>query len=281
MSSGKQIKISDKLTFDGSRQLLIAGNCVLENKAIAFKTAEFLKELALKLDVDLVFKASYKKDNRSSEKYFSGMPLPEALKIFSEIKQEFDVPVISDVHYPSELAEGVGEVMDILQVPAYLAMQTELVMSLAKTGKPINIKKPQFLHPEGMENICRKVESTGNHSILLTERGTCFGYRDLIVDPRSFHIMKSHGYPVIFDAGHSIRKYGIPSSNPTGGTKHFLPTMMSACAAMDIAGLFIEVHPDPSNALCDAASQLSFDEASRLLKRYFKIAQYVKDLRGE
>jgi 2-dehydro-3-deoxyphosphooctonate aldolase (KDO 8-P synthase) len=275
------MKITDRLDFDGSRQLLIAGNCVLENRAIAYKTADFLKELAIKLDVDLVFKASYKKDNRSSEKFFSGIPLPDALNIFADIKKDFELPVVSDIHYPSELDEGVAEVLDILQVPAYLAMQTELVTKIAKVGKPINLKKAQFLHPEEMGKVCKKVEATGNNSILLTERGTCFGYRDLVVDPRSFQIMKSHGYPVIFDAGHSIRKYGIPSSDPLGGTKHFLPVMMSACAATDIAGLFVEVHPEPRNALCDAASQLSFDEATRLITKYFQIAKYVKDLNSE
>lgn len=272
------MKISEKLTYDGKRQLLLAGNCVLENKAIAFKTAEYLKELAEKLDVDLVFKASYKKDNRSSEKFFSGLPLPEALRIFDDLKKEFDLPIITDVHYPNELEEGVAEVFDILQVPAYLAMQSGLVLSMAKTGKPINVKKPQFLHPEDMGKICKKIESTGNHSILLTERGTCFGYRDLVVDPRSFHIMKSFGYPVIFDAGHSIRKYGVPSSDPSGGAKQFLRILMSSCAAMDLAGLFVEVHPDPQNALCDAASQLSFDEATRLITRYYNIVNFVKTL---
>ncbi len=259
--------------------MLIAGNCVLENKAIAFKTIEFLKELAESLDVDFIFKASYKKDNRSSDRYFSGLPIQEALKIFEEARKEFDVPIITDVHYPIELAEGVAEVVDVLQVPAYLVMQTELVQSIAKVGKPINVKKAQFLHPEDMAKVCKKIESTGNQSILLTERGTCFGYRDLVVDLRSLQIMKSLGYPVIFDAGHSIRKYGIPSSDPAGGTKQFLQTMMSACAATDIAGLFIEVHPDPKNALCDAASQLSFDEAKRLITRYYKIARFVKELK--
>jgi 2-dehydro-3-deoxyphosphooctonate aldolase (KDO 8-P synthase) len=274
------MKISDKIDLNGSKQLLMAGNCILENKAIAFKTIDFLKELAENLGVDFVFKASYKKDNRSSEKYFSGLPLPEALKIFEQAKKEFDIPIVSDVHYPWELDEGVSEVVDILQIPAYLAMQTELVLSLAKTGKVINVKKPQFLHPEEMEKVCKKIESTGNQSIILTERGACFGYRDLVVDLRSFQIMKSMGYPVLFDAGHSIRKYGIPSSDPAGGTKQYLRTMMSACAATEIAGLFIEVHPDPKNALCDAASQLSFDEANRLITRYFKIAEYVKDLKN-
>lgn len=275
------MKLSEKVVYSPERQILMAGNCVLENKAIAFKTAEYLKKLAEKLNVDLVFKASYRKDNRSSVKYFSGLPLPEALDILAAVKKEFDVPIVSDVHYPSELKEGAVEVLDILQVPAYLAMQTELVTAMAATGKTINIKKAQFLHPEEMGKVCKKAESTGNRSIILTERGTCFGYRDLVVDMRSFNIMKSFGYPVLFDAGHSIRRYGIPSSDPTGGTKQFLPTLMQACAATDIAGLFIEIHPDPQNALCDAASQLSFDEATRLVTRYFKIAKYVRELRNE
>ena len=264
--------------YNPKRQLLIAGNCVLESKAIAFQTAEYLKSLAESLDVDFIFKASYKKDNRSSEKYFSGLPLPDALKIFEELKIQFQLPIITDIHYPNELEEGVADVVDILQIPAYLAMQTRLVIRAAKTGKPINLKKAQFLAPEDMGNVCKKVESTGNRSILLTERGTCFGYRDLVVDLRSLQILKSFGYPVLFDAGHSIRKYGIPSTDPSGGSKHFLPTLMSAAAAANIAGLFVEVHPDPRNALCDAASQLSFDEASRFVSRYFKIAKFVKEL---
>jgi len=273
-----QMKISEKMNYDGSKQLLLAGNCILENQAIAFKTVEFLKLLAESLNVDFIFKASYRKDNRSSEKFFSGLPLPEALKIFEAIKDEFDVPVISDVHYPTELQEGVGEVIDILQIPAYLAMQTELVMKVAEVGKPINLKKAQFLHPEDMGKVVKKVEATGSQSIILTERGTCFGYRDLVVDLRSFHMLKSFGYPVVFDAGHSIRKYGIPSADPAGGTKHFLQTLMSACAAANLAGLFVEVHPTPQNAQCDAASQLSFDEAKRLITRYYKIAEFVREL---
>lgn len=271
--------ITDKLTYDGSRQLLIAGNCILENQAIAFETIAFLKSLAEDLNVDLIFKASYKKDNRSSEKYFTGLPIPKALKIFEAIKSEFEVPVISDVHYPTELQEGVADVIDILQIPAYLAMQTELVMRVSEIGKPINLKKAQFLHPEDMGKVVKKVEAVGNTSIILTERGTCFGYRDLVVDLRSFQILKSFGYPVVFDAGHSIRKYGIPSADPAGGTKHFLQTLMSACAATNLAGLFVEVHPDPQNALCDAASQLSFDEAKRLITRYFQIATFVRELK--
>ena len=275
------MKTAGKSIYDPKRLLLVAGNCVLENKAIAFQTAEFLKSLAAELDVDLVFKASYKKDNRSSEKYFSGFPLSKALRIFEEIKKQFLLPILSDVHYPSELGEGVADVVDVLQIPAYLVMQTELVVETAKIGKPVNLKKAQFLAPEGMKNVCRKVESTGNRSIFLTERGTCFGYRDLVVDLRSFPILKSIGYPVLFDAGHSIRKYGIPSADPSGGTKQFLPTLMSAAAAVDIAGLFIEVHPDPQNALCDAASQLSFGEATQLISRYVTIAKFVKGLTRE
>ena len=275
------MKTAGKSIYDPKRLLLVAGNCVLENKAIAFQTAEFLKSLAAELDVDLVFKASYKKDNRSSEKYFSGFPLSKALRIFEEIKKQFLLPILSDGHYPSELGEGVADVVDVLQIPAYQVMQTELVVETAKIGKKKKKKKAQFLAPEGMKNVCRKVESTGNRSIFLTERGTCFGYRDLVVDLRSFPILKSIGYPVLFDAGHSIRKYGIPSADPSGGTKQFLPTLMSAAAAVDIAGLFIEVHPDPQNALCDAASQLSFGEATQLISRYVTIAKFVKGLTRE
>ncbi|MDT8445880.1 MAG: 3-deoxy-8-phosphooctulonate synthase [bacterium] len=269
------MKLSETLTLTPGRQLLLAGNCVLETRDLAMRTAEFLKGLSERLDVDYVFKASYKKDNRSSADFFSGLPMDQALKIYQEVKEQFGLTTISDVHYPSELDEGVAEVIDILQIPAYLAMQTELVLAMANTGKAINLKKAQFLHPEDMGKVVKKVESTGNKKILLTERGTCFGYRDLVVDPRAFHIMKETGYPVIFDAGHSIRKYGVPSSDPKGGAKEFLPTLMAAAAATNLAGLFVEVHPEPAKALCDAASQLSFAEAEVRITNYFKIAKFV------
>ena len=273
-------KIGDKLSWNGKRFLLLAGNCVVEDKETSFRTAEYLTGLAKKLDVDLVYKSSYKKDNRSSEKFFSGLELDGALRILEDVKREFGVPIVSDIHYPHELEQGVAKVVDVLQVPAYLAMQTELVLSIARVGKPVNLKKAQFLHPEEMTKVVAKVESTGNKAIFLTERGTCFGYRDLVVDPRSFHIMKETGYPVIFDAGHSVRKYGVPSSDPKGGAKHFLPVLMSSCAAADLAGLFVEVHPEPRRALCDAASQLSFEEAGQLIPRYFNIAKYVRAMDG-
>ena len=272
------MQLSDTLTLNPNRQLLIAGNCVLEDRETAMRTAEYLVGLAERLDVDYVFKASYKKDNRSSEGYFSGLPLEEALRIFQDVKSEFGVSTISDIHYPTELDNGVAEVIDILQIPAYLVMQTELVLAAAKTGKAVNLKKAQFLHPEDMGKVVKKAKSTGNERILLTERGTCFGYRDLVVDPRSFYIMKETGCPVIFDAGHSIRKYGVPSADPKGGAKEYLPTLMSAAAATNLSGLFIEVHPEPSRALCDAASQLSFAEAETLITRYMSIAKFVQEV---
>lgn len=272
------IKLSDSVTWDGSRFLLMAGNCILEDKETSFRTAEFLRKLAKELDVELIYKSSYKKDNRSSADYYTGLGMEASMRLFQDIQGEFGLPIVSDVHYPTELAEGVAEVVDVLQVPAYLAMQTELVLAIAEVGKPINLKKAQFLHPEEMGKVVAKVESVGNKSILLTERGTCFGYRDLVVDPRAFHIMKETGYPVIFDAGHSVRKYGLPSSDPRGGAKHFLKVLMSASAGADLDGLFVEVHPEPSRAKCDAASQLSFSEAEALITRYFQIAKYVRSL---
>jgi len=272
------MQLTDNLTLKADRQLLMAGNCVLEDRDTAMRTAEFLVGFSEKLGVDYIFKASYKKDNRSSEAYFSGLPIDEALQIFQDVKTEFGVPVISDVHYPSDLDAGIADVIDIFQIPAYLVMQTELLLAVANTGKPVNIKKAQFLHPEDMGKVVKKAKSTGNDKIMLTERGTCFGYRDLVVDPRSFHLMKQTGCPVIFDAGHSIRKYGVPSSDPKGGAKEYLPTLMAAAAATDLSGLFIEVHPEPSRALCDAASQLSFAEAEERITQYMQIAQFVSNL---
>jgi len=187
----------------------------------------------------------------------------------------FDVPVISDVHYPSQVQEA-GEVLDVIQVPAYLCMQTDLVVAVAKTGKVVNLKHGQFLAPENMVKPVRKVEESGNNKILLTERGYTFGYNDLIVDPRSFFHLSETGYPVIFDITHSIRRYGIPSADPRGGARQYLPVIARAGVAAGIDGLFIETHPEPEKALCDAASQLCIDNLEEFLKPLIEIHSVVK-----
>jgi len=244
---------------------LIAGPCVVENEDLMIETAGKVKEIAAKLGVPLIFKSSFQKDNRSSAEFYSGPGIENALSILNRIKKEFDLPIVSDVHYPHQI-EMAAEVIDVLQIPAYLCMQTELVMAAGKTGKAVNIKHGQFLAPDNMIKPVQKVEATGNHNIMVTERGYTFGYNDLVVDPRSFYHLRQTGYPVIFDITHSIRKYGIPSADPRGGAREFLPTIARAGVAAGVDGVFIEVHPNPPDALCDAASQMYLRDLESFLE---------------
>lgn len=246
---------------------IFAGNCILEDLDTASRTAMFLDKLSKKYNYELIYKSSFKKDNRSSAEYYTGLTLDESVEIFQHLKESIGVKIITDFHNLYELDHEIVNIVDILQLPAYLCMQTELTLKLAKIGKPVNIKKGQFLHPEDVGKIIKKIESVGQKNIMITERGTCFGYRDLVVDPRSFYILKSFGYPVLFDAGHSIRKYGVPSANlKKGGTKEYINTLVRAAIACKIDGIFVEVHPNPNHAKCDAATQLSFNEFENLIK---------------
>jgi len=221
---------------------LISGPCVIEEESIMFKTAEKLKQIAERLSLPLIYKSSFMKDNRSSCEYYDGPGIEAGLHLLENIKKEFNIPILSDVHFPEQV-KAAAEVLDIIQIPAYLCMQTSLVTAAAKTGRIINLKHGQFISPQNMSRPVKKVESCGNHNILLTERGYVFGYNDLIVDPRSFYDMGQLGYPVIFDITHSIRKYGIPSSDPAGGARQYLPTLARAGVAAGVDGVFIEAHP--------------------------------------
>lgn len=249
---------------------LIAGPCVVEDETTMMDTAEFLAELSVRLDLPLIFKSSFQKDNRSSVDFYSGPGMENGLAMLRKIKEQFNVPILTDIHYPEQI-KATAEVADVIQIPAYLVMQTTLVVEAAKTGKVINLKHGQFLAPENMIKPVRKVEQTGNKNILVTERGYTFGYNDLIVDPRSFYHLRLTGYPVIFDVTHSIRRYGIPSADPKGGSREFIPTLARAGVAAGIDGLFIEVHPDPSRALCDAASQMCISDVAEFLKPLIEI----------
>lgn len=255
----------------GADQLfLISGPCVIESEDIMLRTAETLKEVSERLKLPLIYKSSFQKDNRSSVDYYQGPGLEEGLRILEKIKSEFELPLLSDIHYP-EQAKPAAEVLDVLQIPAYLCMQTTLVTEAAKTGKTINLKHGQFLAPENMIKPVAKVESTGNENIILTERGYTFGYNDLVVDPRAIYEMAQSGYPVVFDVTHAIRKYGIPSADPKGGARQYLPVLGRAGVAAGVDGLFIETHPCPSDALCDAASQLDVSELEEFLKPLLEI----------
>lgn len=255
----------------GSDQLfLISGPCVIEEESTMMKTAEVLKEVSERLDIPVIYKSSFQKDNRSALDYYQGPGLDEGLKMLQKIKEQFGFPVLSDIHYPSQV-QAAAEVLDVLQIPAYLVMQTTLVIEAAKTGKVINLKHGQFLAPENMAKPAAKVKATGNDRIILTERGYTFGYNDLVVDPRSFHHLNQIGYPVVFDITHSIRKYGIPSADPSGGAKEFLPVLSRAGVAAGVDGVFIETHPEPEKALCDAASQLCVYDLEAFLKPIIEI----------
>jgi 2-dehydro-3-deoxyphosphooctonate aldolase (KDO 8-P synthase) len=250
----------------GADQLfLISGPCVIEDESTMMRTAEKLKEVSERLKLPIIYKSSFQKDNRSTLKFYQGPGLDEGLKMLQKIKTEFGFPILSDIHYPDQ-AKPAAEVLDIIQIPAYLCMQSTLLVAAAQTGKVVNIKHGQFLAPENMDKPAQKCADAGNDQVILTERGYTMGYNDLIVDPRSFYLMAQTGYPVVFDVTHSIRKYGIPSADPNGGARQFLPVLSRAGIAAGVDGLFIETHPEPSRALCDAASQLCVYDLEEFLK---------------
>jgi 2-dehydro-3-deoxyphosphooctonate aldolase (KDO 8-P synthase) len=265
------------ITCGAPELFLISGPCVIEDESIMMRVAEQLKNYSEKSGVPIIFKSSFTKDNRSSVEYYRGPGLDEGLKILQRIKTEFGFPILSDIHHPSQ-AKAAGEVLDVIQIPAYLVMQTTLVEEAGKTGKVINLKHGQFLAPENMVKPVQKVESTGNHQIILTERGYTFGYNDLIVDPRAFYHLAETGYPVVFDVTHSIRKYGIPSADPTGGARQYLNVLARAAVGTGIDGLFIETHPCPSEALCDAASQLDINQLESFMAPLLRLHEAAKSL---
>ncbi|WP_300671774.1 3-deoxy-8-phosphooctulonate synthase [Desulfoluna sp.] len=252
---------------------LIAGPCVIETRDICLRIAEFLSRLTRKEGVPYIFKASYDKANRTSIDAFRGPGPQEGLRILEEIRREFGIPVISDIHSPEQAIEA-AEVLDILQIPALLCRQTDLIVAAAKTGKPVNIKKGQFLAPWDMENIVKKAQSAGNNDILLTERGTSFGYNNLVVDMRSLGIMKETGCPVIFDATHSVQLPGGQGTK-SGGDRRQAPPLAKAAIAAGADGLFMETHFDPDNALCDGPNSVTFGMMEALLPQIVAIKAIV------
>lgn len=275
----KKVKHVDVAGIDcGSDDLfLISGPCVIEEESMMMKTAERLKGIAAKLELPLIFKSSFTKDNRSSLDYYQGPGIDEGLRILGRIKSELELPVLTDIHYP-EHAVPAAEVVDVIQIPAYLCMQTELVTTAAKTGCVVNLKHGQFISPESMSKPVQKIEAVGGDKIILTERGYTFGYNDLIVDPRSFFMLREAGYPVVFDVTHTIRKYGIPSKDPKGGTRQYLNVLARSGVAAGIDGLFVEAHPNPPDALCDAASQYYLEDLAEFLQPLIDIHQLVRKL---
>jgi 2-dehydro-3-deoxyphosphooctonate aldolase (KDO 8-P synthase) len=272
--SKKHVVIGD-IDCGSDQMFLIAGPCVIEAEPLMMRTAERLKEISASLDLPLIFKSSFSKDNRSSLEYYQGPGLEAGLRLLEKVKTEFDLPILTDIHYPYQAAPA-AEVCDVIQIPAYLCMQSELVVAAAKTGAVVNIKHGQFLAPENMAKPVKKIEDSGNDRIIVTERGYTFGYNDLVVDPRSFYLLNQIGYPVVFDAGHSIRKYGIPSKDPRGSARQFLTTLARSAVAAGVDGFFIESHPNPPEALCDAASQYALEDLESFMKPLIDIHNLVR-----
>ncbi len=242
---------------------VIAGPCQMESRAHALEIAERLKEIAERLEIGLVFKASFDKANRTSIQGIRGIGLDEALPVFAEIRERFGMPVLTDVHEPQQCAP-VAEAVDILQIPAFLCRQTDLLISAAKTGRVVNVKKGQFLAPWDMANVVGKVTETGNCDILVTERGASFGYNTLVTDMRGLPIMAATGAPVIFDATHSVQQPG-GKGTATGGQREFVPVLARAAVSIGVAGVFIETHDDPDNAPSDGPNMVPISQMEELL----------------
>lgn len=251
----------------GPRLFVIAGPCVVESAELCLTVAARLKELCAARDLPFIFKSSYRKANRSSVKAFSGLAPEEALGVLARVKREVGVPVITDVHETGEVASA-AEVADALQIPAFLCRQTALLEAAAKTGRAVNVKKGQFLAPADMANVVEKLTSAGGGKILLTERGTTFGYGDLVVDMRGLAIMRDLGWPVVYDATHSLQR---PGGAETQGDRRFARPLMRAAIAAGVDGLFFETHPDPAHAKSDAATQLPLEEAAAFLDEAVRV----------
>ncbi|MCM8791903.1 MAG: 3-deoxy-8-phosphooctulonate synthase [Candidatus Omnitrophica bacterium] len=269
----RQIKIG-KIKIGGKNPLvLIAGPCVIESERLCLETAKRIKEITYKLDIPFIFKSSFDKANRLSLESFRGPGLEKGLEILNKVKEKIDVLVLSDIHCVSQLSAAV-KILDIIQIPAFLCRQTDLVVEAGRTGKVINIKKGQFLAPWDIFYIIKKVESTGNKNILITERGFSLGYNNLVTDFRSLKILQEFGYPVIYDATHSVQLPGGKGA-VSGGQREFVSGLSRAAVAFGCDGLFLEVHPNPGTALCDGPNMIDLKELHRLLKKIKVIAEVL------
>ena len=257
-----------------NKLLVIAGPCVIESEENIMQIAEAMKGIAERNNIDYYFKASFDKANRTSIKSYRGPGIEEGLKILKKVKDTYGLRLCTDIHEPWQ-AEKVAEVCDIIQIPAFLCRQTDLLVAAAKTGKIINVKKAQFLAPWDMKNVVKKIEESGNNRIMLCERGTSFGYNTLVVDMTGITEMKKFGYPVVMDATHSVQKPG-GKGNSTGGNREYVEPLANAAIAAGADALFFEVHPDPDNALSDGPNMVKLDEFENLLKRVIKIYNAVR-----
>ena len=270
----KEVKVGN-LTLGGGKGLfLMAGPCVIEDPERTLNIGRRAKEICERVGIPYIFKASFDKANRSSFNSFRGPGLVEGLKILAHIKKELQVPVISDIHSIEQI-EPAAEVLDVLQIPAFLCRQTDLVYGAAKTGKAISIKKGQFLAPKDMSNVVKKVEEAGNPNLFLTERGASFGYNNLVVDMRSFPIMRSFGYPVVFDSTHSVQLPGGAGTS-SSGQREFVPNLARAAAGAGVDGFFMEVHDNPEEALSDGPNMVRLDDLEAMLRDLVAIDKIVK-----
>ena len=270
----KKISVDKGVVFGDGGLTFIAGPCVIESRAMALDLAERLTDLARRLKVGFVFKASFDKANRTSVDSYRGPGIEKGLEILAEVRQTFDVPVVTDVHEPWQCAP-VAEVCDMLQIPAFLARQTDLVVAAGETGAVVNVKKGQFMAPEDMAQVVKKIESTGNRRILLCERGASFGYRNLVADMRSLLIMRELGYPVVMDATHSVQRPGGLGTG-SGGDGKYAPALARAAVATGIDGVFMETHRNPKVAKSDAANAIKFSEVEALWRKLVEINKIVK-----
>jgi len=272
----KPIRISDKNIIGGGNPLLfIAGPCVIESESHALFMAERLSRLAEKNGLNFVFKASYDKANRTSINSFRGPGLEKGLTILRKIKETLSIPITSDIHTPKQ-AEPASQVLDLIQIPAFLCRQTDLLLEAAKTGKPVNVKKGQFLAPKDVKNIIEKLESAGCEELMITERGTTFGYNNLVADFRSIPIIQDFGYPVIFDGSHSVQLPG-GGGDFSSGTREFVETLASAAVAAGCDGIFLEVHDNPENALSDGPNMIDLEQFEKLIRKLLKIKEAVSE----
>lgn len=274
MSPSRETPLSSPRLGDSNPLFLIAGPCVIESESHARMLAERVARVAADAGVPFIFKASYDKANRSSVNSFRGPGLTEGLRILAKIKSELKLPILTDIHEPSQAAPA-AEVADVLQIPAFLARQTDLLVAAAKTGRVINIKKPQFVAPAEMKNAIEKVESAGNKQIILTERGASFGYQNLVVDFRSFPIMKKFGYPVVFDVTHSVQLPG-GQGHASGGQPEFIEPLARAGVAAGVDGIFLETHDNPAAALSDGPNALPLSQLPALLARLKELSTLVR-----
>lgn len=263
---------------DGAKPLLIAGPCVIESESMTLSIAESIAKLPVTREFHFVFKASYLKDNRSAGESFRGPGIDEGLRVLEKVRREVGCPVLSDVHGPEDVSAS-SAVIDVVQIPAFLCRQTSLIEAAAACGKPVNVKKGQFLAPEDMNNVVKKLRAAGARDVLLTERGTSFGYHDLVVDFRGFARMRATGCPVIYDVTHSLQRPGGLGTS-SGGEPQLAPMMARAAAAVPVDGFFIETHPEPSKALSDAAAMLPLDRLPALLADVALVLRSVRDRAG-